>query len=206
MKNSIYKILNSKHIILVLLFLAAFSERVAFDLGPNIELVTMAMILSSFYFGKKESFWLTFAIIAISDRIIGNSNIFLFTWSGFLVPAFLVSSILKVFTKRITNHESRITKKIFDISSLTLIGFSSNIFFYLWTNFGVWLLGNMYAENLTGLLMSYFYALPFLKNQLASTLIFVPLGFFLTEFLIFLNKRLSLGSRLNTDPSFRLKL
>src|SRR3989344_8065379 len=95
MKNSIYKILNSKHLILVLLFLAAFSERVAFDLGPNIELVTMAMILSSFYFGKKESFWLTFAIIAISDRIIGNSNIFLFTWSGFLVPALFTSGVIK---------------------------------------------------------------------------------------------------------------
>src|SRR3990167_10724815 len=134
MTNS--KLPINKVIFLGILFLAAFIERVIFDLGPNIELITMAMILSSFYFGKKESFWLTFAIIAISDRVIGNSNIFLFTWSGFLVPAFLVSSILKVFTKRITNHESRITKKIFDISSLTLLGFSSNIFFYLWTNFG----------------------------------------------------------------------
>src|SRR3989304_7792130 len=185
MKNSIYKILNSKHLILVLLFLAAFSERVAFDLGPNIELVTMAMILSSFYFGKKESFWLTFAIIATSDAILGNSNIFLFTWRCFLIPALFASSLIK---KLITNHKSQITKKIFDAFSLTAFGLSSNIFFYFWTNFGVWLIGNLYPHTSYGLLMSYINAIPFLRYQLTSTLIFVPLGLILTEIAIYLLK------------------
>ncbi|KKQ98042.1 MAG: hypothetical protein UT24_C0005G0061 [Candidatus Woesebacteria bacterium GW2011_GWB1_39_12] len=196
MKNPIYKILNTKYLVLTLLFLIAISERIAFDLGPNVELITATMILSSFYFGKKESFWLTFAIISLSDLVIGNSNIFLFTWSGFLIPAFLASSILK---KLITNHRSPITEKISNIFSLTSIGFSANIFFYLWTNFGVWLLGNMYAKNLAGLLMSYFYALPFLKNQLASTLIFIPLGFTITELAISLNKKYQFGNKLNTQ-------
>src|SRR3990167_10060366 len=113
MTNS--KLPINKVIFLGILFLAAFIERVIFDLGPNVELITMAMILSSFYFGKKESFWLTFAIIALSDLVIGNSNIFLFTWSGFLIPAFLASSILK---KLITNHRSPITEKILDIFSV----------------------------------------------------------------------------------------
>src|SRR3989344_3042604 len=109
------KNLTTKHILLVLLFLIAISERIAFDLGPNVELITATMILSSFYFGKKESFWLIFAIISLSDLVIGNSNIFLFTWRGFLIPALISSSILK---KLITNHRSPITEKISNIFSL----------------------------------------------------------------------------------------
>ncbi|OGM19939.1 hypothetical protein A2714_04355 [Candidatus Woesebacteria bacterium RIFCSPHIGHO2_01_FULL_38_9] len=183
MTNS--KLPINKVIFLGILFLAAFIERVIFDLGPNVELITMALILSSFYFGKKESFWLTFAIIATSDAILGNSNIFLFTWSGFLIPALFASSLIK---KLITNHKSQITKKIFDAFSLTAFGLSSNIFFYFWTNFGVWLIGNLYPHTSYGLLMSYINAIPFLRYQLTSTLIFVPLGLILTEIAIYLLK------------------
>ena len=85
----------TKYLILIALFLVAFLERTVFDLGANIELVTMAMILASFYFGKKEAFWLTLAIMAATDIILGNTSILLFTWSGFLLPALFVYSALK---------------------------------------------------------------------------------------------------------------
>jgi hypothetical protein len=68
----------------------------------------------------------------------------------------------------------------------TTAGLSANLFFYLWTNFGVWLLSGMYPKTTTGLLMSYVNALPFLRYQLISTLIFIPLGFFATEITILL--------------------
>lgn len=193
MNKQAYIKLNTKYLILLTLFLAAFSERVAYNLGPNIELITMAMILVSHYFGKKESFWLTFLIIATTDRLIGNSNIFLFTWSGFLIPAFLANRVLKKLT---INNRQLTTKKIFDAFSLTSVGISSNIFFYLWTNFGVWFLGNMYSKNLAGLLLSYFYAIPFFKNQLTSTIIFVPLGYAVIEITLYFLKKINPASGL----------
>src|SRR4030067_2076454 len=104
MKNTKYSIHDTKYTLLVILFLAAFLERTVFDLGPNIELVTMAMILASFYFGRKQSFWLTFAILALTDLIIGNTYIFIFTWSGFLLPAIVVGGLIprtKIFLKGI---------------------------------------------------------------------------------------------------------
>lgn len=180
-----YRTLDTKFLFLCLLFLSAFGERILFDFGPNVELVTTAMILASFYYGKKESFWLTFAIIVFSDLVIGNSNIFIFTWSGFLIPALVVGGIFKKIT---TYNLQPTTKKIFDVFSLTTLGISSNIFFYLWTNLGVWLLSNMYPKTAAGLLMSYLNALPFLRYQLTSTLVFVPLGFFLTQITIHLSK------------------
>ena len=153
------------------LFFLAFIERVLIDLGPNTELVTIAMLLSAAYLGRKQSFWLTFLILAATDLIIGNTNIFIFTWSGFLIPALVSAGVFK-------NFKARGLKKA---GLGTLAGVGANLFFYFWTNFGVWLLSGMYPKTASGLLMSYFYALPFLKNQLISTLVFVPLLFAVIE-------------------------
>ena len=162
---------KNKYILLSALFLAAFLERTLFDLGPNVELVTTAMILSAFYFGKKESFWTVFAIMMLSDLILGNSRIFLFTWSGFLIPALLAGKFVK-----------QKGDKFVKILSLTGTGLSSNIFFYLWTNFGVWLMSSMYSKDVLGLMTSYINGLPFLKYQITSTLVFVPMGFIAVEY------------------------
>lgn len=159
----------TKRLLIYSLFILSFIERVWFDLGPNIELVTLAMILSAFYLDKKTTFTLTLGTIALSDFIIGNSNIFIFTWSGFLLPVITI----EIFKKLKTNN----------IFSGTLAGISSNIFFFFWTNFGVWALDSwgMYPNSALGLLQSYINGLPFLKYQLSSTLFFVPMAFLFYE-------------------------
>jgi hypothetical protein len=161
-----------KKLYLIALFSIAFLERVVFDLGPNAELITTAMILSAIYVGKKESFWLIFAIVAITDRLIGNTNIILFTWTGFLIPAYLLGKLLK-------DNKNKIIKTMFGTGA----GIGANFFFFLWTNFGVWYLDSwgIYPDTLQGLIASYVNALPFLKAQLTSTLVFIPLGILLTE-------------------------
>jgi hypothetical protein len=172
----------------VILFLVAFLERTIWDLGPNIELITTAMILASFYLGKKEAFWLTLAIISVTDRVIGNSNIFLFTWSGFLIPALLSTKLIKILL-------SKLKVKLIPLISLGLV---SNLFFYVWTNFGVWFLDSwgMYSKDLSGLIKCYIYALPFLKNQAISSLIFIPIGFMAIEASFYLLKKIAPASRL----------
>ncbi len=184
--NSLF---TARNILLITLFLAAFLERTVFDLGPNYELLTTAMVLATYFLGGKASFLLTFSVIALTDRIIGNTNIFLFTWSGFLIPALFAAPLLK---KLITNHRLQI------VNSLKLIftGLSANVFFYLWSNFGVWFLDSwgMYAKNLPGLIRCYINALPFLKNQAVSSLVFIPLGYILIETAFYYLKKLSLRS------------
>jgi hypothetical protein len=150
-----------------ILFILAFVERTAFDLGPNVELVTLAMLAASIYLSRSTALKLTFLLMAATDLIIGNTSIFIFTWSGFLLPIFLIS-------KSNFHHQTSIIKA-------TSLGVLSNLFFYFWTNFGVWLLDSwgMYTKDLPGLIHCYVNALPFLRLQLASTLLFVPLGFYL---------------------------
>ncbi len=175
--------------LLIILFLVAFLERVVFDLGPNIELVTAAMILSSFYLGQRQTLWLVLLIMLFTDLVLGNTLIFIFTWSGFLIPAIFASDVSKKILK---------LKLELKLMSLSGFGLGANLFFFLWTNFGVWLLDTwgMYSNDLSGLLMSYVNGLPFLKIQLTSTLFFVPLGFLLTETVLSLSKKFKLLSRL----------
>jgi hypothetical protein len=162
-----------KKILLVGLFLIAFLGRTFFHFGPNWELVTTAMVLSAYYFGQKTSFWLTLVILVSTDLILGNTNIFLFTWSGFLIPALVLN---KIFPKII---------KIFKYKSISgaLLGFGSNLFFYFWTNFGVWFLDSwgMYPKTFAGFVQCYINGLPFLRPQIVSSLIFIPLGFIIIE-------------------------
>ena len=177
--------LSIKRIFGLILFILAFLERVLFDLGPNIELVTLSMLLSAAYLGRKSSFWLTFLIMLATDLILGNSNIFIFTWSGFLIPALIASGFFQ------KNNPKRFKR----IGIGTLAGISSTAFFFLWTNFGVWILSSLYPKTLLGLLSSYINALPFLRLQAVSTLIFVPLGFLLTEFSLNLLKKYQARTR-----------
>ena len=151
-------------IIIYLFFILAFLERTLFNLGPNVELVTLTMLAASAYLSSKTTFKLIFLLMAATDLIIGNTSIFLFTWSGFLLPLLVLPRLL------------RRPPFIFKATSL---GVLSNLFFYLWTNFGVWLLDSwgMYTNDLPGLIKSLVMGLPFLKLQLASTFLFVPLGF-----------------------------
>jgi len=154
-----------KKIFIYSLFVLAFLERTIFDLGPNFELVTLAMVMGAFYLDRKLALILTVILMVFSDLVIGNSNIFIFTWSGFLLPILFIGVFKNL--------------KLNKIFSGTLAGISSNIFFFIWTNFGVWALDSwgMYPKTLTGLVSSYINGLPFLKYQLISTLLFVPLGF-----------------------------
>ena len=163
---------NSKFL-LAALFLITSVIRISRIL-PNFEFVTTAMVVSASLLSKKQSLLLILAIMAATDLILGNTNIFLFTWTGFLIPIFVI--------KKLKNWLKIKNLKI--ITPLGL-GLASNIFFYLWTNFGVWFLDSwgMYPKTLPGLVSCYINGLPFLKTQAESTLIFVPLTLILINFI-----------------------
>jgi hypothetical protein len=83
---------------------------------------------------------------------------------------------------RMTEKAFRMTfKKIF---FATGGGVVASIWFYLWTNFGVWFLDSfgMYPKTFNGLVTCYINGIPFFKNQLFSNLIIIPLVFGMIEF------------------------
>lgn len=139
--------------------------RTVFDLPPNVELVTLSCFLAAAYLGGAFSILVPLAIMVVSDTALGNTQIFIFTWTAYIVVG-LSALVLRRFRKNSLNL----------VSASTLFTIPSSLFFYLWTNFGVWY-QSWYPPTPAGLLQSYVMGLPFLKFNLVGNLIFVPLGF-----------------------------
>ncbi len=127
---------------------------------PNFEAVTSLSLISGSFLGGIFAPIVPLFIIFISDIYFGNSKIFIFTWS-----AFLLIGIFGTLFKRNSKYY---------FLKITTGGILSVFFFYLWTNFGWWLTSGMYPMNYQGLIQSYIAALPFLKNQLTSVVFFTP--------------------------------
>lgn len=187
MKNVKQLIIACTLIILGILF------RTVWHLGPNVEFVTTASLLAGAYLSRKWSIFVPLAIMVISDLSIGNTNIFIFTWSAYVLIGIVGYYIQK----------AKIQSSKYKVIKATAFGMIASLWFYLWTNFGVWLLDSwgMYPKTLTGLIDAYILALPFLKLNFLGNLIFVPVSFTIVE----VCKAFNLGIFLLTDRSKRIR-
>ena len=127
---------------------------------PNFEAVTALSLVSGSFLGGVFASIIPLSMIFLSDIYFGNTSVYLFTWS-----AFILIGIFGTLVKRSSKHH---------FFKITGLGILSVLFFYFWTNFGWWLTSGMYQMTLPGLIKCYIAALPFLRNQLFSVLIFTP--------------------------------
>ncbi len=154
---------KTKLICALLLITSGAISRILLKDLPNIETVTVTSLLAGSILGGLYSVVIPLTVIALSDMYIGNDPILIFTWSAWAVIGLL---------GRLLYHRRKNSYKF--IFQITGMGLLSSLFFYLYTNFGVWLLWHMYPKTLSGLIQCYFMGLPFLRNQLVSDLIFIP--------------------------------
>jgi len=136
-------------------------------------IVAIISIISGLLLGGYYTFIIPISVMAFSDIILGNTFIFLFTWSGFVIIA-----MIGYFLKKEDVLSFRKTPQILGA------GIGAVIVYDLWTNFGCFL--GWYPKTLGGLSMCYTVALPFmfwhiLSTTAALTLIIIPV--------IYLNKK-----------------
>ncbi len=155
---------------LVLVF-AAVAERLWWDLGPNVELVMTASVLAAMYLGRNWGIGVALISLAISDLVLGNTLIMFFTWSGFAVIAL----------------GGRLIKRRPVIAGI--YGLAGALWFYFYTNFGVWLIGGLYPRTLAGLAQSYIMGLPFLRLHAVTSVLFLSLSVSLIEILLALKAK-----------------
>ena len=141
-----------------LVFLAV-GERLWFDLGPNVELIMTTSIIASIYLGRRWGIVVAWLSLMISDAVIGNTLIMVFTWSAFGLIAWV--------GKWLKNKSG-----VFAVG----YGLAAALFFYFYTNFGVWLISGMYSHNLSGLIECYIMGLPFLKLHAVSSALLLTGG------------------------------
>jgi len=131
--------------------------------------VALILILSALLIKSYYVIFIPLTIMLITDIILGNNIIFVFTWSGFAMICF-IGHLLKV-------------KNKFTIQKTPLIigaGIGSVILYDLWTNFGVWLI--QYPHNISGLSLCYTIAIPFtlwhlLSTTISITMIILPIAY-----------------------------
>jgi len=155
----------------VFLVLLASAFRTVWHIAPNVELVTLATFLSAAYLGWKWAILVPLTIMAITDKSLGTTNIFIFVWSAYLFVGLGDWLVLKKIGKK-----GLIVKQ-------TMIAFLSSVFFYVFTNVGVWLMDEwgMYTRDLKGLVNCLVMGIPFYRNNFVGNLILVPVGFFIVE-------------------------
>lgn len=157
---------KSKTILIITsLIILAVSWRIinhSFQLAPNLELITVASVLAAVIIGWKAAIIVPISSMILSDLIIGNSSIFVFTWGAFALIG-LGALLLK---KLNSKPKSQIAYSF---------GFAvaSSFAFFAITNFGVWSQG-WYPATWAGLIDCYAVAIPFYRTMLIGNIIIVP--------------------------------
>lgn len=136
---------------------------------PNFAPITAMALFGGIYLNKKYALIVPLIALFLSDIFLGFHNTMIFVYGSFLL-----SGIIGLWLKK--------SKNTFNVVMGT---FSSSFFFYLITNFGVWLTGSMYSKTFSGLIQSYIMGIPFYKNTLIGDLIYTGLFFIAYEIVIF---------------------
>ncbi len=110
---------------------------------------------------RKLAWWLPMAAMIISDCFIGFYHGIAFTWLAFLVVGLYGMSL------RSRSNWLRVP--------LGVLG--SSIIFFIVSNFGVWVAGQLYAHTFAGLVQCYTRALPFFRGTFVGDLLYSTLFF-----------------------------
>jgi hypothetical protein len=102
------------------------------------------------------------AAMMLSDAVIGFYDVMPITWVCYVLIA-LASSLWL----RGSNGWSR--RGLMRGAAVTL---GASVFFFVATNFAVWVASGMYTHTWAGFVQCYYMALPFFRNTLASDLVY----------------------------------
>ena len=151
------KLKNLKYFLLPvgLILVLSFSRLIPHP--SNFTPILAVGVFAGFYFRNFIlSLFIVISSMFIGDLVIGFHNTMIFTYSS-LILAVAIGLLIKKLNYK----------------AVLFGGLSSSVVFFIVTNFGSWLTLEMYEKNLSGLLQSYFMAIPFFHNTLISTLIYL---------------------------------
>lgn len=168
--------LNSRLLIFTLALIAV-ATLCKYYFGPELAfsgfspVIAIALFSGMLIKDKSKSFLLPLLAVFASDMIIELLYMAdLFPYSGFYSwqifnYALLLSTTLLGWALKGRNY-----------GSIAAGGVLAPTLFFLFSNFGAWMIDytNLYADNFSGLMASYEAGLPFYRNALGATLLFLP--------------------------------
>ena len=145
-------------VLAIIILMAALSRLIPHP--PNFTPIMAMGLLGGVYFKNKQ-----FAVIVpllamlVSDLVLGFHGTLIWVYSSIVVIS-LCASMLK--------------PKVLHLGGASLV---SSIFFFVVTNFGVWMMDSFYPKTMTGLATCYAAGIPFLQNALVGDLMYVGVLF-----------------------------
>jgi len=133
----------------------------------NMTPVTALLLFSSVYLGARYSIGVLFVTMLATDLLIG-----FYQWEMMIsvYVSFALASLIGLYIRNKKN-----------VGTVFLGTLASSLIFFGITNWAVWQFGTMYEHSFTGLMQSYFMALPFLKNAMMGDLFYSGLFFGMYE-------------------------
>ena len=137
---------------------------------PNFTPVLASAIFAPYIFKSKYlPIVIVIAAMIISDLFIGMHKLVFFIYLPIIICSF-ISCSLKL--------------KINQYISFLSTSFVGAVIFFIISNFGVWLMTDLYQKSWNGLMSCYVMAIPFFKNTLISTFLYLVLFIIIYQFII----------------------
>lgn len=134
---------------------------------PNMAPITALALFSGVYLHKKAGWIVPLVAMLLSDYLLNFHSVIFFVYISFLI-IFILGTLIK-----------RIAFLHLVVTSLI----SSTIFFLV-TNFGVWLMTDMYTKSWHGLMTSYMMGIPFFRNTVIGDFAYILLFFYGYRFIL----------------------
>jgi hypothetical protein len=161
--------LNKRFFVILGITLSAAAMRLV-PHPPNMTpIAAMALFGGAYFANKRTAFLIPLAAMYLSDLALGLFVYdfgFFHGFMPFVYASFMMTVCLGFLVRR------RLTPLMVGGAALT-----GSILFFIVTNFGVWLVSNLYPKTLAGLAGCYVAAIPFFRNSLAGDAIYALLFF-----------------------------
>ena len=128
---------------------------------PNITPIGAMALFGGVYFAtRRTAFLVPLAAMYLSDLALGFF-IYDFGWFHWFMPFVYASFMATACLGFLIRHR---------LTPLTVAGaaLTGSVLFFIVTNFGVWLVSNLYPKTVAGLASCYVAAIPFFRNTLAG--------------------------------------
>ena len=156
--------LNKRFFVLLGITLSAAAMRLVPHPPSMTPIAAMALFGGAHFAGKKTALLIPLAAMYLSDLALGFFIYdfgFFHGFMPFVYTGFVVTVCLGFLVRR------RITPLTVGAAALT-----GSVMFFIVTNFGVWLISNLYPKTLAGLAGCYVAAIPFFRNTLMGNAIY----------------------------------
>ena len=153
--------MNVRLIVPVILIALAAASRLLPHPPDFTPLAAMALFGGAYFSDRRIAFAVPFIALLLSDLVLGLHGTMPFVYLGFGVTVLIGMAL-------------RGKVRVLPVAGAAI---ASSVLFFVVTNFGVWLIGDMYPHDVGGLMLCYIAAIPFFQYSVAGDFLYTGLLF-----------------------------